>query len=119
MAAMLIPQVKDNGLLCHQAVEQLTPLLRAEATAPGAAGALQWLNSNGADMLEKPSMWIIVSGARARHGSHTRGSGVCRWPHGQQACGCLSSVRHHHCSAMQPTRRLPSAAAAAAAHTGW
>lgn len=54
-------QVKDNGLLCHQAVEQLNPLLKAEATAAQAPGALQWLYNNGADMLEKPSMWIIVS----------------------------------------------------------
>lgn len=52
-------QVKDNGLLCHQAVEMLGPILRAEATAPNAAGALQWLHKNGDDMLEKPSMWIV------------------------------------------------------------
>lgn len=56
-------QVKDNGLLCHQAVEQLNPLLQAEATQPNAPGALQWLYNNGNDMLEKPSMWIIVSSA--------------------------------------------------------
>lgn len=56
-------QVKDNGLLCHQAVEMLGPILRAEATAPNAAGALQWLHKNGDDMLEKPSMWIVVSAA--------------------------------------------------------
>lgn len=55
------PQVKDNGLLCHQAVEALSPMLQAEATAPNAPGALQWLHRNSADMLEKPSMWIIVS----------------------------------------------------------
>lgn len=54
-------QVKDNGLLCHQAVEQLNPLLKAEGSAPNAPGALQWLYTNGADMLEKPSMWIVVS----------------------------------------------------------
>lgn len=54
-------QVKDNGLLCHQAVDKLNPLLKAEATTAQAPGALQWLYNNGADMLEKPSMWIIVS----------------------------------------------------------
>lgn len=61
-------QVKDNGLLCHQAVEQLNPLLNAEATAAQAPGALQWLYNNGADMLEKPSMWIIVSAGRRSSG---------------------------------------------------
>lgn len=52
----------DNGLLCHQAVEMLNPILNAEATVPNAPGALQWLHQNGNDILEKPSMWIVVSG---------------------------------------------------------
>eukprot|EP00878_Enallax_costatus_P008477 GHUV01008861.1.p1 GENE.GHUV01008861.1~~GHUV01008861.1.p1 ORF type:complete len:276 (+),score=125.80 GHUV01008861.1:268-1095(+) len=49
----------DNGLLCSQAVKNLTPILEAEATAPGAAGALQYLHTMSKDMLEKPSTWII------------------------------------------------------------
>lgn len=50
----------DNGLLCSQAVKNLAPVLEAEATAPGAPGALQYLHITGKDMLEKPSTWIIV-----------------------------------------------------------
>lgn len=70
MRVVAVPvQVMDNGLLCHQAVEQLNPILKAEATVANAPGALQWLNSNGDDLLEKPSMWIIVSTNSARPAS--------------------------------------------------
>lgn len=54
-------QVMDNGLLCSQAVKTLNPILEAEATAPNAPGALQYLHTVGKDMLEKPSTWIVVS----------------------------------------------------------
>lgn len=49
----------DNGLLCHQASLALTPLLEAEAAAPGAPGALQYLAAGSKDLLEKPSVWIV------------------------------------------------------------
>jgi hypothetical protein len=49
----------DNGLLCHQATLAVTPLLDAEAAAPGAPGALQYLAAAGKDLLEKPSVWIV------------------------------------------------------------
>ncbi|WIA36898.1 hypothetical protein OEZ86_008144 [Tetradesmus obliquus] len=52
-------QVMDNGLLCHQASLALTPLLEAEAAAPGAPGALQYLAAGSKDLLEKPSVWIV------------------------------------------------------------
>jgi pyruvate/2-oxoacid:ferredoxin oxidoreductase beta subunit len=49
----------ENGLLCHQATLAVTPLLDAEAAAPGAPGALQFLAAAGKDLLEKPSVWIV------------------------------------------------------------
>jgi hypothetical protein len=56
----MLLQVMDNGLLCHQAVELLNPLLKAEGGLDDAAGALQYLYRAGNDLLEKPSMWIVV-----------------------------------------------------------
>ncbi|WIA16310.1 hypothetical protein OEZ85_013010 [Tetradesmus obliquus] len=52
-------QVADNGLLCHQAALQLQPLLQAEAAQPGAAASLAALAADAADMLEKPSCWLV------------------------------------------------------------
>jgi hypothetical protein len=82
--------VKDNGLLCHQAVEQLNPLLKAEGSAPNAPGALQWLYTNGADMLEKPSMWIVVSALLRA---------PCAWGVLQQM-GCVLRSMRQACSSL-------------------
>jgi hypothetical protein len=87
-------QVKDNGLLCHQAVEQLAPLLRAEGGARDAPGALQWLQANGADMLEKPSMWIVVRAC------------VCVWPRGFVCeCVCVPGCTLYPCADAPPHAR--------------
>eukprot|EP00878_Enallax_costatus_P018476 GHUV01019451.1.p1 GENE.GHUV01019451.1~~GHUV01019451.1.p1 ORF type:complete len:572 (+),score=182.65 GHUV01019451.1:295-2010(+) len=51
-------KVMDNGLLCHQAVQQLQPLLEAECSASYAPMALKHL-WEGVDLLEKPSIWIV------------------------------------------------------------
>lgn len=50
----------NNGLLCHQAVMKLQPLLEVEAGSAGAPPVLQQL-LEGVDLLEKPSVWIVVS----------------------------------------------------------
>lgn len=57
---LLLLQVMNNGLLCHQAVQQVQPLLAAEGSTADAASVLQHL-WEGADLLEKPSIWIVVS----------------------------------------------------------
>lgn len=66
---LLLVQVMDNGLLCHQACLAVNPILEAEATAPNAPGALQYLYSASKDLLEKPSVWIVVGTAARSRGS--------------------------------------------------
>jgi hypothetical protein len=58
---MLRMQVADSGLLCHQAALQLQPLLQAEAAQAGTSAELAELAAAAADMLEKPSCWLVVS----------------------------------------------------------